>query len=192
MHFLELYLWIAPHLLLGAVLAGFFRRGFLNRLPFFFSYLVFEFLLFAVLITIYFLVPWTSLQQYYWVDVTGIGISALLKYGVIYEAANDLLFVRSPLAQTLRPWTARIAGAALLVAAGSAATFSSRGIDRVRSIFHLLDFCSSFVLLSLLVLLIIFAGAMQISWRARRVGIVLGFSVFACVELAISALRPRL
>lgn len=191
MRFLELYLWIAPHLLLGVVLAVFLRRRLLNRLPFFFSYLVFEVTLFGVLITINFL-PWTSIKQYYWAAAVGVGISALLKYGVIWESADELLFSRSRLAESLRPWIARIGGGALLVAAGSAATFSIRGIDRARSVFHVLDFCSSFVLLSLLVLLVVFAATLRISWHTRTLGIVLGFAIFACVELATSALRPQL
>jgi hypothetical protein len=46
MLFLRWYFWIAPHLLLGVLVAGFLRRGLQRQLPVFFSYLVFDLLQF--------------------------------------------------------------------------------------------------------------------------------------------------
>ena len=50
-HFIWLYryLWIAPHVLLLAVAAVMFRKGLHKSFPIFFSYVLFEFLMFSIL-----------------------------------------------------------------------------------------------------------------------------------------------
>ena len=191
MVFLRYYLWIAPHVLLGLVLVGLLRRELQKQLPLFLGYVVFELILFAALITINFL-SWSSALQYYWVSALGLGISASLKCGVIYELAEQLLLSRSRLAPLLRSLLRGVAAALLLIAVGFSATFPGAGIDRARKIFHALDFGTSVMLVGFLVVLLLFAEALYLSWRSRTVGIVLGFGVLASVGLTTSALRPHL
>jgi len=70
MVFLQLYLWIAPHVLLGLCLLGLLRNRRYKEFPMFFTYIVFEEALFSCLVVIYFCCygPWRRSQPIdgYW------------------------------------------------------------------------------------------------------------------------------
>ena len=105
MVFLQLYLWIAPHVLLGLCLLGLLRNRRYKEFPMFFTYIVFEEALFSGLVVIYFLLlrSVASLTAYRWVLVIGIAIAAILQLATLYETANVLILNRLYLARALRP-----------------------------------------------------------------------------------------
>lgn len=194
MHFLRLYLWIAPHVLLAVSFVGLLRRGVRTRHPIFTAYIGFLIALFLTLITIGFLALHSlcSITSYGWVLVVGTGISTLLELGVLYELANELLLSRSFLSGIFRPllrWTAAIL---LLVAAIVSASFSQPGMERVMSAFQTLDFSSSLIKVGLLLVLVLFTSVLDISWRSLSAGIALGFGISATAEMAASALLSAL
>ena len=188
MLFLRYYLWIAPNVLLGIVLLRFLRLRLQRRLPFFFTYIVFQLAEFVILFTINFS-PTFSRLQYEWVFVIGLGISAFLKLAVVYEVANDLLVSRSVLAPVLKRLLRWIAAFLLLVSAVGSAVLTRSSVERVENVFHVLDLSSNVVLVGLLLVLFMFRKVFVISWRGCTAGIALGFGVYASAELATVALR---
>ncbi len=81
--FLWFYFWVAPHVLLLVVAFLMFRKGRHKEFPIFFSYLLFEFLQFAVLFTMYFLKTPSSI--YSKTDLFGRAGSIALHFGIIQE-----------------------------------------------------------------------------------------------------------
>src|SRR5438874_7600054 len=144
MLFLRYYFWIAPHILLAGLLIAVYRRGLLRRLPFFIAYLVFELAQFVALLVMNWL-PATSENQYRWILVLGMGLSLLVKFGVIYELSNELVLSHSALIdlwQMVFRWTG---GVLLLVAVFTSASVSSTGIQNAEGIFHFIDISSSII-----------------------------------------------
>jgi hypothetical protein len=82
-HFIWLYLWIAPHLLLAAILFVIFRRGLNKEVPVFFYYLLFECLQFCVLFTMYALA--TPVRAYVMVDLLCRAGSIAFRFGILQE-----------------------------------------------------------------------------------------------------------
>jgi len=102
-HFIWLYLWIAPHLLLVAVAVLMLQKGLHKDFPIFFSYLLFEFLQFCLLFALYSQERALNLM-YVKVDMFSRAGSIALRFGILQE-----LF-ESPLAHSvpLRRAAARI------------------------------------------------------------------------------------
>jgi hypothetical protein len=190
------YLWIAPYAVLAIVLTVFLRRGLKKQLPFFFSYIVF--LIFYCLASVaadrvvvfYHTHP---SYIYRWVLVCGLGISALLSFGVIYELVNQTILYRSALAQSLRPVLRGSAAVlVLLTAAATGRMAASGGIAGVLKIFQLLDFSSSVLQVGLLFVLFLFSRVLRISWSSFPVGIALGLGISGCAELSATGLLSAL
>lgn len=81
-HIVWLYLWVAPHLLLGVAAVLMFRKGLHKDFPIFFSYLLFEFLQFSLLFTMYSL---KALPMYMKIDLFWRAGSIALRFGVLQE-----------------------------------------------------------------------------------------------------------
>jgi hypothetical protein len=185
MLFLRYYFWVSPHILLAGLLIAGYRRGLLRRLPFFILYLVFELAQFLVLLVMNWL-PSTSENQYHWILVLGMGVSVLVKFGVMYELSNELLLSHSALIglwQRVFRWTGAVL---LLVAVFTSANMSSTGMQNAESIFHFLDVSSSIVQSGILLALFVFTRALHVPWRSYTSGVALGFGIFATLELATS------
>jgi hypothetical protein len=195
MLFLRYYLWIVPHLFLGIFLWTFLRRGLHKQFPFFFSYVLFQlfdFLASAVTGVLAGLDPKHALNLYRWIMVWGLGIGALISFGVIYELVNQLILSRSMLAQTLRTllrWSAAILFLLIAIASGRLAVI---GAEKVMNVFQVLDFSSSVLQVGLLVVLFLFSRVLRISWNSFPVGIALGLGILGCVELAAAPLLAAL
>ncbi len=136
MLFLRYYFWIAPHVLLAGLLVGIYRRGLLRRLPFFIVYIFLELAQFLALLTMNWL-PAASENEYHWILVLGLGMSVLVKFGVIYELSNELLLSRSSLVDLWRRLFRWTAGVLLLV--GVARALAKLYIGGGVGIWHLLD-----------------------------------------------------
>ena len=93
-HFIYLYLWIAPHSLLLVVAFLMWRRGLHKSSPIFFSYLLFEFLQFCLLFTMY--LRDAPASAYITVDVYARAGGIALRFGILQE------MFESPLAHNPR------------------------------------------------------------------------------------------
>jgi hypothetical protein len=103
-HFIYLYLWVAPHVLLIAVAALMLRRGLHKDFPIFFSYLIFEFLQFCLLFTMY--VRDATASSYVMVDLIGRACGIALRFGILHEMFESPLAhsvqLRGAMARTLK------------------------------------------------------------------------------------------
>lgn len=95
---LYFYLWIAPHVLLLAVAFLMWRRGLHKEFPIFFSYLLFDFLQFSVLFTIYWRDAWGS---YVTVDLVGRSADIALRFGILQEMFESPLAHSVPLRRAM-------------------------------------------------------------------------------------------
>lgn len=190
MHFLFWYLWIAPHLFLSVLLWIFLRRGLHKQSPVFCAYVLCELVQFAVLITLSLYGIWhprPRLNFYRWIEVWSSGVLSLLSFGVVYELVSQMILSRSSLGKTLRPvmrWSAAI----LLPQTAAAAAHLGVVIERVVSVFEVLDFSTSVLQVGLLLVLFLFSRALRVSWRSLPVGIALGLGILGCVELSAAPL----
>ena len=190
MFFLTYCLWIVPHLMLAVVFVGLLRTTLYRRYKFFFAYVIFELLQFFILLIVNFSAKFSG-HRYRVVDVVGIGLSAFLKLGIVYELSDDLLASRPVLAGTLRPWLQRTIAFLLLAAAVASATQFRPGVENVENIFRSLEIAWSVILCGLLLGLLLFTRVFQLSWKSYGAGIGIGFGVFAAIELATSAFRAE-
>jgi hypothetical protein len=191
MLFLRWYFWIAPNLLLVPCLYGLIRTRRYRSVPWFTVFTAAQLVLFLASVLIG-LTSTPFLALYRWVMDTLTAVSAIIELGVIYELADDLIVSRSSLSRVLRPlmrWTIAVLS---LVAAASLAVFHQVGIDKAMKAFQVLDFSSSVLQVGLLVALLVFARALQISWRSLSAGVALGFAISASAELAAAPLFSEL
>jgi len=188
MLFLRYYFWIAPHLFLGVLVAGFLRRGLQRQLPIFFAYTVFTLIQFLTLFTVS-LFATSSLNSYRWVLVCGMGVDSFFEFAVIYELTSELLLSRSSLAGPLRTVLRWVAALLLLAVAVASGALSQISVERVMNVLQAVDFSSSVIRCGLLIVLFLFTRALQISWRSHTAGIALGFGILASIELTGTGLR---
>jgi hypothetical protein len=100
-HPLFYYLWIAPHLLLIVVATLMFRKSRHKNFPIFFSYLIFEFLQFCVIFSLYCLR--TPFQTYRQVDILLRAGSIALHFAILQELFGSPLANNSALRQVMAP-----------------------------------------------------------------------------------------
>ena len=180
------YLWVGPHVLLGAILFAMVRRGLRRQFPMFFFYTVFEILQFCVLFTIS-LSPVHFGPGYVRVYSVGLGLSTAIRFGVIHELFSHF-FRRYPALD--RPGRYLFRGATivlLLVAAGVAISTPGKGAGFLVDTTYALDRTASVLQCGLLISLFLLSRYFALSWRSPAFGIALGLGVFASVELATSA-----
>ena len=190
MRFLSWYLWIAPHVLLGICLWGFLRRGHYRRLPWFFANTVFLSIQFAVLLALalHLFRSSSSLTPYRWALVFGDAVGDFLELALIYEIANVLVVSRLSVRPVMRSALRWTMASLLVLAAGTSALLPQINIETVIRFFQLLNFSASLIELGLLITLLLFSHALQISWQSLPAGIALGLGVSASAELSGAAL----
>lgn len=189
MRWLAYILSIVAHVLLIFCLIGLARRSAFKKVPFFFSYVLYEELQFATSLAVIF---WAyhggPKALYQWVTVIGgVGISSLVQFAVFYEIVNILILPRSPALMVLRPLIRWVSAAALLAAVGISATFSWAGLLPLTHTFEILNFSANVVNLSLLLVLFLFARTFHISWKSLPAGIALGFGITSSTEMGATS-----
>jgi len=102
-HFILMYFWVAPHVLLVAVVLLMWHRRLHREFPIFFSYLVFEILQFCVLFTMYLL--GAPAPIYVKADIAGRMGSIAFRFAILQELfeaplANNVP-LRRPMARAL-------------------------------------------------------------------------------------------
>jgi hypothetical protein len=190
MLFLNYYLWTAPHVLLGICVWICLRQGLGKQFPFFVTYMIAESVSFLATFLAFLRSLWNpthSLHTYRLIAVWGLGIISLVSFGVIYELVNQLILSRSTLAKTLRPvmrWSAAI----LLLLTAIVSAHLGVTLDRLMSVFEVLDFSTSVLQVGLLLVLLLFSRVLRIGWRSLPMGIALGLGILGCVELSTAPL----
>jgi len=187
---LHRYLWIAPHLLLWLCLALFLRRGHQREYPILAGYMAVGSALFLATAATNLLVTrhLISLNSFQWTAVIGTGVLSIFEVAVVYELAETLVLSRALVGPVLRRLLRWSAGSLLLVGAVGSALLAQPGFRRAIAAFQTLDFSANLMGVGLLLVLLVFARALQISWRSLPAGIALGLAVSASTEIAAAAL----
>jgi hypothetical protein len=181
------YLWIAPHLLLGAILFGMVRRGLHRQFPMFFLYTAFEILQFGVLFSIS-RTPIHFGDGYVRVYSMGLALSTAIRFAVIYELFSYFFRMYPALHGPGRSLFRGVTVALLLVAAGVAILAPARSPNFLLNATYALDRAVSVLQCGLVISLFSFSRYFALSWRSQAFGIALGLGIFASVELAASAI----
>jgi hypothetical protein len=188
--FVLYYLWIAPHMILLGVAALMYIRSLHKKFPVFFTYTLYETLVFLLLFvnrnTMN--VPTHQAAYRYIYLVTMVGSTAL-RFAIIQEIFADVFHGYPRLekvANTSLSWVSFllvIAGVFFVIySAGSIADNLTAGVALLaRSVYA--------IQVGLLVFLFLLARLFGLSWRSFTFGIALGSAVFASAELAMWALR---
>lgn len=194
--FLQVLLWVAPHVCLAVVLYSLLSRRAYQKLPFFFAYTLFTLIHFLLIFGIYlfwlFVHPGQTSNLYYETLIIGSGLGTILQFCVLYELASQLVFSLSKLAAIFRRLAQSIAAVLLLVAAVASAFIGGPGIHRLLKAFQTLDFSASLISTGLLLALFLFTSFLSISWQSLPAGVALGFGVWSSAEMAASALLSAL
>jgi hypothetical protein len=194
MLFIQLYFWIAPHVLLAFCLVKMVRMGVQKQFPVFVIYIFFQELHFVLMLTVNLLIlhSQASVLTYRWLLIIGIVISGLLQLASLYEISAGLVMRHSPLARALWPLMRWAAALFVLVAATISGVFSQPGIQRVTDAFEVLNFSAGVINIGMLIVLLAFTRAFHLPWRSLPAGLVLGFGVNSSVEMAATMLMSTI
>jgi hypothetical protein len=184
--FLWQYLWLAPGILLLAVAAILYRRGFGKFAPAFLLYAVYQAIETLTLYTLDVL-PSVSVKAWWLTFWAGLIIEGLLKFAVISELLLHLLSSRPTLARTgKRLFAAAGTVLALLAAVAAAYTkpanpywFVGGGLILQQTLY--------IVQCGLILLVFLFAGFFRLRWDRFSLGIAIGFGIVFSEHLAARA-----
>jgi hypothetical protein len=189
LHIIRLYLWVAPHLLLGVVAAVMLRSRRHREFPVFFSYLLFEILQFCILFAMSRRLILVSVPTYLEVDLLGRAGSIAFRFGMIQEMLEapvaHCASLRTTMARILRCAAAVLALLAL-VFIGSAYSWSVRGM-----IFpaYAINQTLNIVQCGLLVFVFLWHRYLGLKMQYFVVGIALGMGLVAGLEPLLHALK---
>jgi hypothetical protein len=195
MHFLELYLDIAPQVFLLVALVLLVLRKLLKLYPFFFSLIVFQLLDFVAAMLIYryavFDPPHRS-QLYKWAATSGLAISSIFEFGVLYELSDTLLLSRIRRWEGVRPFLRWTVAMLVLVASLASALLAQANLSRVLATFQTLNFSVNLIKFGFLLVMISLTRVLNISWKGLSAGIALGLGISAAADIGASALMSQL
>lgn len=179
-------LWIA-HPVLHSIVAGtMYWRKLHRTFPVFFTYVLSQILIFAVVFPLYLS---NNYAFFFYVYATCIGISSAIGFKVIYEVFLDVFrpyHTLKDLGSVLFKW----AGIVMLLVAGvvAAASSSAEQAPLLQAVMTG-QRCVRVVQVGLIMFLLVFSRYLGVSRRQHSFGIALGFGSFACAELILVALR---
>jgi hypothetical protein len=183
---LENMLWIATPLLQLGVAAVMLWRRMQKVFPVFFTYIIAQIGIFAIIYPIRLSGHYSAYFYAYWVCA---GMSLILGFMVIHEIFLDIFrpfHTLKDLGSILFKW----AGLVMLLMAGvvaAASPASSQG-PLVQAILTV-QRCVRIIQCGLVLFLLIFSKYLGVSWRHRSFGIAMGFGTFAIIEQLAVALR---
>ena len=190
MLFLRWYLWIAPHLLCGAIAVLAIKKQIHRRFPAFIALLTFSFVFeLCVMMAIAFLCPQSI---YKWFVVVDVAASFGLQLLVFSEILRELLLSNEPVTRMLRNWPRRTAAALTLAAVFFAAFLPETTREQAMTVFQALDFGVNLIAVGLLLAMGVLTRVLGISWRSVPAGIALGLAVAAAADIGSSALMAQL
>ena len=180
LHSIDYILWCATPVLMTAIAASMYRRRLHREFPFFFNYILFAILAFAVEFS---LRNWVNYFYVYW---TCTALSIIVSFAVLgeifkdafrpYEALRDLSVI-------LFRWCALV----VLLVAGMWAITSWRGnqIDNIVNAIYLVDRSVRMMQCGLVFFMLLFSEYLGISRRNVLFGISVGFGFFAAVNMLV-------
>jgi hypothetical protein len=179
-------LWIGHPVLQSIVAAAMIRKKTYRAFPFFFAYVVWQILTFAVIFPIY---RAESYELFFYASWTTSAVSVALGFKVIHEIFVDIFrpyHTLKDLGSVLFKW----AGLVMLLVAGVVAASNpvSNSGPLVEAIITL-QRSVRVVQVGLVLFLLFFSRYLGISWKQRSFGIALGFGIFAASELGAVALN---
>jgi len=188
-HFAYLALWIAHPLLQATVAAVMLRRKLYRTFPYFFAYIVFQIIAFAVTFPFRDERFYQIFFNFYWFTTA---ISVVLGFLVIREVFLDVFrpyHTLRDLGSVLFKW----AGLVMLMVAGVVAASAPTGSgDPVVNAILTSQRSVRVVQCGLVLFLLVFARYLGVNWRQKSFGIALGFGSFALVELSLVAVTTHL
>jgi hypothetical protein len=188
-HFAFLALWITHPLLQGTVAAIMLRRKLYRTFPYFFAYVVFQIIAFAVTFPFRDDRFYQIFFNFYWFTTA---ISVVLGFLVIREVFLDVFrpyHTLRDLGSVLFKW----AGLVMLMVAGVVAASAPTGSgDPVVNAILTSQRSVRVVQCGLVLFLLVFARYLGVNWRQKSFGIALGFGSFALVELSLVAVTTHL
>lgn len=184
------YLWIAPHLFLFGVAFGMWRKGLVRQFPVFFAYVVEEIVQFLVMYPMV-LLPSVSALTFLKFDVLAVGLSTGLRFGVIHEIFAYAFRNYPALAAFGKPAYRWGSATLLMIALLAAAFVGGKDPQHTLAVLSVLSRTASFLQCCLLLALFLSSAYLALSLRNQVFGIALGLGVFACVDLAVAAIRSE-
>ncbi|HZZ15313.1 MAG TPA: hypothetical protein VFE08_05070 [Candidatus Sulfotelmatobacter sp.] len=176
-------LWIAHPVVQTAIALVMLRRGQYRQFKYFFTYIVAQILIFAVVFPAY-VHDYSGYFNLFWATN---GISVVLGFQVIHEAFLDVFrpfHTLRDLGTVLFKW----AGLVMLLVAG-VVSVSTRASDTVPWVEAIMTTqrCVRVIQVGMVLFLLIFARYLGVSRRQHSFGIAMGLGIFAVVELAVNA-----
>jgi hypothetical protein len=181
--FLWNYLWVAPNVLLLALVFVLWKRGLSREFP--------SFVLFALISATGDLIvfgadvaPFISPVSFWRIDWANLLVESLLKFVLIGEVFSRVLKPYPSISNLGRILISGF-GAVLVLGSGLIAAFS-RGDTHLRLVagFHLLEQTVFVIELGLIIFLFKFVAHFRLSWDRLSFGILLGLGISSCVHLA--------
>src|SRR5215813_1436397 len=183
--------WISPHAILAIVAAVVYQRRLYREFPFFLLYTIYEIAAFILLYLLNSMRRVTD-TQYIYAFIATLGISIVLRFGVIREVFEDLLrdheFLKVTATRGLR-WAKVV-----LILIGIASALYASGDEGARLVGGLTVISRGVAIIQcgLLLYVMCFSRLLGLSWRTYAFGIALGLGVLSAVDLSTSALRVYL
>jgi hypothetical protein len=188
-HTLLVYaLGAAPALIQVIIAVAMFRNGSRKRFPMFWTYTLYQVLLTVTLMVFYQL----GQMEYFFAYWAGAAVSAFLGFAVIYECFSQAMQpyeTLRDLGRLLFRWAAIVMGIVGFVFVLSTPSGTEHTLF-VQNIL-ILERAIRIVQCGMLLLLYLFSHHVGITWRNQLFGVVLGFGVYASLNLLMFSLRAR-
>ena len=177
------YLWVAPNLFLLAVAFLIWKRGLSRQIPAFLAFATLgalgDLAVFGADIA-----PFVSAPTFWRISWANLLLESLLKFLVVGEIFSRVFTQYASISRVSRVAVSMF-GAALVLLAGVIAGFAHGDNPRfLISGVHLLEQTVFVIELGLILFLFLFASYFDLSWDRLSFGILLGFAISACVQLA--------
>jgi hypothetical protein len=179
-------LWTAHPVLQGIVAWVMYRRKLHQSFPVFFSYILSQIIIFAIVFPLFLS---DNYMVFFYVYASCIGISAAIGFKVIYEVFLDVFrpyHTLKDLGSVLFMWAGLVM---LLVAGVVAASSSNTDQGPLWQAVTTAQRCVRVIQVGLIMFLVVFSKYLGVSRKQHSFGIALGFGSFACAELLLVALR---
>jgi hypothetical protein len=179
---IQLALWMVHPVLELALAVTMILRGLHRKFPVFLSYLLFEFVAFAILFPMR-----HQLAPYFYGYWSSAMISLVLGFMVIHEVFTDVFrpyHTLRDLGTVLFKWAALV----MIFVAVVVAVASPAGKSPLMQAVSTVQRCVRTIQCGLILFLLFFTRYLGVSWRKYSFGLALGFGSYAAVELASNAL----
>jgi hypothetical protein len=187
---LSLFLWIAPHALLGVLAVILYTRRLFREFPCFFAYVLYEIAEFILLFALR-SVPAVTGNQYAYAYSATLLFSIAMRFGVINEVSKDLFresqFLQASARRSLQVVTGLLLLMGVLLAVYAPGDTSGKWYASI----FVVNRGAAMVQCGLLLSLLLFTRFLGLSWRRPAFGIALGLGILTSIDLAAHALRAE-